>query len=73
MCFGAFLPARHVGRGFLRKRRMKFVEKCVAFFDKINYACNNNITYDYTAGMQMQKSLCDGTEWLVSNFNMLNA
>lgn len=23
MCFGAFLPARHVGRGFLRKRRMK--------------------------------------------------
>ena len=52
---------------------MKFVEKCVAFFDKINYACNNNITYDYTAGMQMQKSLCDGTEWLVSTFNMLNA
>ena len=52
---------------------MKFVEKCVAFFDKINYACNSNITYDYTAGMQMQKSLCDGTEWLVSNFNMLNA
>ena len=52
---------------------MKFVEKCVAFFNKINYTCNNNITYDYTAGMQMQKSLCDGTEWLVSNFNMLNA
>lgn len=24
MCFGAFLPARHVGRGFLRKRRMKY-------------------------------------------------
>ena len=23
MCFGAFLPARHVGRGFLRERRMK--------------------------------------------------
>ena len=27
MCFGAFLPARHVGRGFLRKRRMKFAVK----------------------------------------------
>lgn len=40
MCFGAFLPARHVGRGFLRKRRMKMTEEekeaYEAYLDRIS-------------------------------------
>lgn len=44
MCFGAFLPARHVGRGFLRKRRMNYQLMYAGFLHALEaYATLGNL------------------------------
>lgn len=44
MCFGAFLPARHVGRGGMRKRRMNY-QLMYAGFLPVSIAKEDRLEY----------------------------
>ena len=68
MCFGAFLPARHVGRGFLRKRRMNElrITDCYISFK------SDATTYDKVVDDFLRHCVAAGIDIFINNMAVYN-